>query len=100
VALIKDNIARLGREGPTQKELEDAKAYLTGAFPLNFDSNMKIASVLMGFQQDGLGADYVTKRNDLINAVTLDDLKRVAATYMKPENFTFVLVGQPKLAGN
>lgn len=96
VQLIKDNIARLGAEGPSQKEMEDAKAYLTGAFPLSFDSNMKIAAVLMGFQQDGLGIDYVGKRNDLVNAVTLDDLKRVAATYMKPENFTFVLVGQPK----
>jgi zinc protease len=57
---------------------------------------MKIANVLMGFQQDELGVEYVAERNALINAVTLEDLKRVAATYMKPENFTFVLVGQPK----
>jgi zinc protease len=96
VRLIKQHIARLGAEGPTEKELEDAKAYLTGAFPLNFDSNMKIASVLMSFRQDELGVEYVAQRNDFINAVTLEDLKRVAATYMKPENFTFVLVGQPK----
>jgi zinc protease len=97
VRLVKEHIARLGKEGPTEKELQDAKAYLTGAFPLNFDSNMKIANVLMGFRQDELGIDYVANRNDLINAVTLEDLKRVAATYMKPEGFTFVLVGQPKL---
>lgn len=96
VKLVKEHIARLGAEGPTEKELEDAKAYLTGAFPLNFDSNMKIANVLMGFQQDELGVGYVAERNALINAVTLEDLRRVAATYMKPENFTFVLVGQPK----
>jgi zinc protease len=68
----------------------------SGAFPLNFDSNAKIAKNLMSFRQDDLGIDYVSSRNDLINAVTLDDVKRVAATYMKPENFTFVLVGQPK----
>jgi zinc protease len=100
VNLVKENIGRLGAEGPTQKELEDAKAYLTGAFPLSFDSNMKIASILMGFKQDGMDVDYVSRRNDLINAVTLEDLKRVAATYMKPENFTFVMVGQPVQAGN
>jgi len=94
--LIKDHIAKLGAEGPTQKELDDAKAYLTGAFPLNFDSNAKIAKNLMGFRQDDLGVDYVATRNDLINAVTLDDMKRVAAAYMKPEHFTFVMVGQPK----
>jgi zinc protease len=96
VRLVKEHIARLGAEGPTEQELADAKAYLTGAFPLNFDSNMKIANVLMGFQQDELGVEYVAERNDLINAVTLEDVRRVAATYMKPENFTFVLVGQPK----
>jgi zinc protease len=96
VALIKENIAKLGKEGPTQKELDDAKAYLTGAFPLNFDSNAKIAKNLMSFRQDDLGVDYVANRNKLISAVTLDDLKRVAAQYMKPEAFTFVEVGQPK----
>jgi zinc protease len=94
--LIKENIDRLGKEGPTEAELKDAKAYLTGAFPLAFDSNAKIAKNLLSFRQDGMGVDYVAKRNDYINAVTLDDLKRVAATYMKAENFTFVMVGQPK----
>ena len=96
VSLIREHIARLGKEGPTEKELADAKAYLTGAFPLNFDANKKIAANLMSFRQDDLGIDYVAKRNDFINAVTMEDVKRVAATYMKPENFTFVLVGQPK----
>jgi zinc protease len=96
VRLVKEHIARLGAEGPTEKELADAKAYLTGAFPLAFDSNKKIASNLMAFRQDDLGVGYVAQRNSFINAVTLDDVKRVAAAYMKPENFTFVLVGQPK----
>jgi zinc protease len=95
VDLIKQNIARLGTDGPTQKELEDAKAYLTGAYPLGFDTNSKIASNLMGVWQDDLGVDYIARRNGIIGAVTLDDLKRVAARYMKPENFTFVMVGQP-----
>jgi zinc protease len=50
----------------------------------------------MGFRQDDLDVDYVANRNDLINSVTLEDVKRVAAAYMRPENFTFVLVGQPE----
>src|SRR5262249_5839397 len=82
VELIKDNIGKLGKEGPTQKELDDAKAYLTGAFPLNFDSNAKIARNLMSFRQDDLGVDYVANRNKLISAVTMEDLKRVAGQYM------------------
>jgi zinc protease len=95
VKLIRENIARLGKDGPTAEELADAKAYITGAFPLAFDSNRKIAQNLVGFQQDGMPADYVEKRNAYFEAVTLADVKRVAAIYMKPENFTFVMVGQP-----
>lgn len=95
VKLIRENIARLGREGPTAAELADAKAFITGAFPLAFDSNTKIAQNLIGFQQDGMPVDYVERRNSYFQAVTLDDVKRVAATYMKPENFTFVMVGKP-----
>jgi zinc protease len=94
VERIKENIARLGEEGPTAQELRDAKEYLTGSFPLAFDSNAKIAKNLMSFRQDGMGADYVEKRNGYFNAVTLEDLKRVAKQYMKPENFTFVMVGK------
>ncbi|MEQ1609362.1 MAG: pitrilysin family protein [Hyphomonadaceae bacterium] len=95
VGLIRDNIARLGKEGPTQQELADAKAYITGAFPLAFDSNTKIAENLLGFRQDGLPADYVERRNAYFEGVTLEEVKRVATTYMRPENFTFVMVGKP-----
>ncbi len=95
VQLIRENIAKLGSEGPTAEELADAKAYITGAFPLAFDSNTKIAQNLIGFRQDGMPADYVQVRNSYFEAVTLEDVKRVARTYMKPEDFTFVMVGKP-----
>jgi len=97
MALIRENIERLGRKGPTQKELDDAKAYVTGAFPLAFDSNASIARNLLGFWQDNLSADYVHQRNSYYEAVTLDDAKRVAGKYLKAEAFTFVMVGQPTL---
>ncbi len=75
--------------------MADAKAYLTGAYPLSFDSNAKIASQMMGIRQSELGLDYIETRNDMVNAVTLEDAKRVAAQYLDPENFTFVVVGEP-----
>jgi zinc protease len=95
VGLVRENIERLGREGPTEQELADAKAYVTGAFPLAFDSNAKIAKNLLGFWQDGQDAEYVLRRNSYFEAVTLEDLKRVAAKYMKAGDFTFVMVGEP-----
>ncbi len=95
--LVRENIARLGREGPTEEEMLDAKAYITGTFPLAFDSNAKIARNLLGFRQDGLGVTYVEERNAYFEGVTMDELKRVAAQYMKPENFAFVMVGEPRI---
>lgn len=95
IGLVRENIDRLGKDGPTEQELADAKAYITGAFPLAFDSNAKIAKNLLGFWQDNQDAEYVQRRNSYFEAVTLDDLKRVAAKYMNAKDFTFVMVGQP-----
>lgn len=93
---IKDQMRAISRQGITEQELADAKAYLTGAYPLAFDSNSKIAGQMMGVRQQELGVDYFDRRNGAIEAVTLDDANRVAAEWLKPERFTFVLVGEPE----
>jgi zinc protease len=76
--LMLDEIKRFAAEGPTEAELAAAKDYLVGNFALRFDSSQKIARNLLQFQLDNLGIDYIERRNDLIRAVTLDDIKRVA----------------------
>lgn len=88
-------IARLYRDGTTQAEVNDAITYLTGSFALDLDSNVKIANAIHGYQVAGLGVDYVNRRNDLIRAVTLDDVNRVIRRLFNPDSFTFVVVGQP-----
>ena len=93
--IIKAEWARMAAEGVTADELDRAKRYLTGAYPLSFDSNAKIASYLVFVQEEKLGIDYIVRRNDLIEAVTLEDVKRVAARVLKPENLSIVVVGQP-----
>ena len=93
VGLIKSEIARMADGGPTQAELDDAKAYLTGAYPLRFDSSSSIAAQLLQIQLEELGIDYVDKRNALIEAVSLDDVKRVAARILGNGEPTFVTVG-------
>lgn len=96
LALVRAEFKRLREEGVTEKELEDAKTYLTGAYPLRFDSNGKIASELMGIQLQELGIDYVNKRNAMIEAVTLDDIRRVANRLLHPDALLVVAVGEPK----
>jgi zinc protease len=78
VQIMLDEIARFAEEGPTEAELAAAKDYLVGNFALRFDSSQKIARNLLQFQLDNLGIDYIDRRNDLIRAVTLEDVRRAA----------------------
>jgi zinc protease len=94
--VIRAELQRMAAEGPTASELDGAKKYLIGSYALRFDTNAKIASQLLGILQDDLGIDYVDKRNGLIEAVTLDDVKRVAARLFKTENLIVTIVGKPK----
>jgi zinc protease len=78
LAVIDKEIHRLAEDGPTAEELAKAKAYLNGSFALNLDTSSKIAALMVQLQLDGLGIDYFTRRPDMINAVTLEDARRVA----------------------
>ena len=86
--------------GITEEELRAAKTFVTGEYPLRFDGNAEIAGILVGLQMVGLPPDYVVNRNSYIEAVTIEDIRRVAAELMDPEAMHVVVVGQPEgLAG-
>jgi zinc protease len=95
IGIIRAEMKKMAENGPTASDLQAAKDYLTGSYALRFDTNSKIASQLLGLMQEGFGPDYVEKRNAMINAVTLDDAKRVAARLLKPENLVVTIVGKP-----
>lgn len=86
-------IRRIASEGPTQKELEDAKSYLKGSQMLSLDTSAKIAGALLQYQIDNLGIDYIDKRNGLIDAVTIEDAKRVSKR-LWDQQFLKVVVGR------
>lgn len=75
---INAELKRMADEGPTQKELDEAKSYLKGSQMLALDSSAKFAGALVQYQLDNLGIDYIERRSAIIDAVTLDDAKRVA----------------------
>ncbi len=93
--VTKKVMADFAAKGATANELADAKTYLTGSFPLHFDSTVKIANTLNSFQRAGLDADYVAKRNALIDAVTLEQVNKAAKKYFKPTQLTIVVAGTP-----
>ncbi len=96
IRIIRKEIARMRDRGATEAELADAKTYLTGSFPLRLDTNDKIAGMLVGIQLEGLGIDYIDKRNGYIEAVTLADVNRMAKRLLKPEELEIVVVGEPE----
>ena len=61
--VIKAEITRMAKDGPTETELDNAKSYLTGSYALRFDTNAKIANQLLGIMVESLGIDYINKRN-------------------------------------
>lgn len=96
IAVIKDEWARMREDGVSETELADAKTYLTGAYPLRFDGNAPIANIAVSMQMEGLDPEYIANRNDMVEAVTLDQINRVARELMDPSKLTFVVVGQPE----
>ena len=96
VEVIQEEWVRIATEAITQQELDDAKTYLTGAYALRFDGNAPIARIMVGMQMSELPPSYVVERNDQVMAVTMDDIRRVAARIYRPETLHFVVVGQPE----
>lgn len=79
IAVIQDVIARMAAEGPGAAELADAKRYIIGAYAIsNLDSSSAIAATLLGLQMEDLGIDYIDRREALIDAVTLDEVRAQA----------------------
>ena len=91
-------VRRMQSEPVSEKELDDAKAYLTGSFPLRMDTSAKIAGMLTSVEIYNLGLDYPQKYPALINAVTRADIQRVAKKYLRPDNMLIVVVADQEKA--
>jgi zinc protease len=96
--VIESELRRLAEQGPTADELDSAKSYLTGAYALRFESSSSIANQLLWIQIEDLGIDYVNRRNELVEAVTLDDIKRVAKRLIEADRLITTIVGKPAAA--
>jgi zinc protease len=96
VAEIMKELKKFLENGVTATELAEAKAYLTGSFPLRMDTNAKMVKMLSAMEFYGLGLDYPEKYPQLINQVTEEEILRVARKYLHPDRFLLVVVGDQK----
>jgi zinc protease len=102
--VIIDEFSRLQRERVSDRELENAKAYMTGSFPLTIETPHQIAMQVLNVVFYGLPLEQLQTFRDRVNAVTVDDIQRVAREYLKPDRLSIVLVGNaaafaPQLKG-
>ena len=86
-------MGRMQSELVSDKELDDAKAYLTGSFALRVDSNSKIANFLVALEIYNLGLNYIDNYRGFINKVTKEDITRVAGNYLNTKDYVLVVVG-------
>jgi zinc protease len=94
--LIVDEFWRLQRERVGQRELDGAKAYMTGSFPLTIETPESIAMQVVNALFYGLPLDELQNIRERVNAVTPDDIQRVARLYLRPDRLSVVLVGNAK----
>jgi zinc protease len=95
LAVLSDEIARLATDGPSDEELAKAKDYLTGSYALGFDTSTKIAHQLAQIAFEGLGLDYIGRRNALVSAVTQAEVRRAAARTIGAGEMLVVVAGRP-----
>jgi zinc protease len=98
ISLAREQMERIRKEAVSEKELEGAKKYLIGNFPMRMDTQGKLANFLLQVEYYGLGQDYPDRYPQLIQSVTQEEILRVARKYLQPENTILVVVANQKLA--
>ncbi len=91
--LIVDEFHKLQRERVDERELADAQAYLAGSFPLTIETPDAIAAQVLNVVFYGLPLSEIESYRERVNAITVDDIQRVARQYLRPDRLSVVLVG-------
>jgi len=99
ISLSIQQMERIKKELVSEKELEGAKKYLIGSFPMRLDTQGKLANFLTQVEYYGLGLDYPERYPSLIRSITREEVRRVAKKYLHPKKYVLVIVANLKEAG-
>ena len=99
IALSLQGMERIQKELISEKELEGAKKYLIGSFPMRLNTQAKLTNFLTQVEYYGLGLDYPEKYSSLIRSITREEVLRVAKKYLHPKNLILVVVANLKESG-
>jgi zinc protease len=90
---ILGHLRRIREEAVTDQELADSKSYLVGSQVFKYETTEQVASTLVDLQRFGLGFDYPERFPAMIEAVTKEDVLRVARKHVRPEACAIVVSG-------
>jgi zinc protease len=98
ISIVREEMKRIQKEPVSEKEIEGARKYLIGSFPMRMDTQGKLVNFLLQVEYYGLGLDYPERYSRLIQSITWEDVLRVARKYLQPENCILVVVANQKMA--
>ena len=84
---------RIRNEPVSAKEIADAKSYLTGVFPIRLETQEGLTDQLVQIKMLNLPDNYLQMYRDRVQAVTIEDIQRVAQKYVKPDEAALIVVG-------
>ena len=84
---------RIRDDRVSQKEISDAKSYLTGVFPIRLETQEGLTDQLVQIKMLRLPDDYLQLYRDRVQAVTVEEIQRVAQKYVKPDEAALIVVG-------
>jgi zinc protease len=93
VESIAAELKRLRDEGPTDSEMEAAKGYLTGVFPVRLEANSGVAAQLVAVELYALGADYLERYESIVNGITKASTAEAARRYLTLDRYVLAVAG-------
>lgn len=86
-------LERIRSEKVGETELADAKNFLTGVFPIRAETQEGLTNLIVNQNLFGLPEDYLQTYRENVDAVTADDVQRVAVKHIRPDEMAIVIVG-------
>jgi zinc protease len=93
IGAIDAEVGELGTDGPTDRELLETRQFLIGSIPRMLETNQSIATFLQTSEFFGLGLDYDQRLPELLESVTIEDVRRAAASVLRPERAAVAVAG-------
>ena len=99
IRIAVEEIRRIREQRVGEEELQAAKDYLIGSFPLRFDTNRRLAGFFAQVEFFELGLDYPDRYPEMIRKVSREDVLSVAKRYLQPEKLIVVVVANQEKTG-